>query len=284
MEQDLNGKPYEAGRNLDGIVGHFYHIYSAVDAAPVVKHISPSLEMVLVFNFGLPVEISFGKHPFAGLQVDNVAVIGPLRKMLNYKLPAGSNAIVLNFVLNGFYRLFKVPLSEVAAKEFYTAHELPHTNYLLELWQEMAAMENIQDRLQMLREFISSVAAMNEDAVQPLLDGEAYFFDRLTQPVKAMAADSGLTERSIQLRFRKYTGYSPKELLRFLRFKSVINYLLHLNSAEVDIFQLIDNFNYHDQSHLIKDFNYFLDTTPLKFINELKGREFCVTGQHKADD
>jgi len=280
MEKDQNGHLYETSSALKGIVSHFYHVFNSADAAPVIKHVSPSLEMKLIFNFGPPVKISYNQEA-PGTAIARVSIIGPLKKMLNYELPANADAIVITFELDGFYRLFKVPLTTVTANETHNLAILPHSHYLEELWRELTELEDIQDRLQMLNHFIDSLAETNEAAVKPLIEGEYYFHNPLIQPVKAIAANTGLTERSIQLRFQKYAGYSPKELLRFLRFKAVINYLLNLPKGKPDIFGIIDEFNYHDQSHLIKDFKYFLGTTPNRFIKELKGRQFYLTGQDK---
>jgi len=281
MEKDQNGQLYEPSSALKGIVSHFYHVFNNPDAAPVIKHVSPSLEMELIFNFGPPVKISYNQDAPGTLIIERISIIGPLKKMLNYKLPANADAIVITFELDGFYRLFKVPLTDVTGNENYNLSVLPRQHYLEELWRALKDLEDIKDRLQMLNHFIAALAVTTEDAVKPLLDGEDYFHNPLIQPVKAIAADTGLTERSIQMRFQKYAGYSPKELLRFLRFKAVINHLLNLRDDKPDIFDMINKFNYHDQSHLIKDFNYFLGTTPHRFIKELKGRQFYLTGQDK---
>ena len=93
--------------------------------------------------------------------------------------------------------------------------------------------------------------------------------------------DSDLSERTIQLRFKKYLGYSPKELLRFTRFKKVINRILQKENHNVDWYGLVDEFGYHDQSHLIKDFHHYLGTTPLKFVKDIVGKEFCVSKEGK---
>ena len=268
MEKDLNGTLYECCDKLKGIVRHFYHIFSGAELVPVIKHLSPTLEIMMVFNFGDPVEVSFGDDPLNGEFIHRMAIIGPLRKMMNYQLSPGSDALVVNFELDGYYRFHKLL---VAAD-------------LDELWQQLAGMPDVHDRLNLLSDFIISHAAESEEAASSLVAGEAYFFDPLVNPVKALASDTDLTERSIQLRFQKYVGYSPKELIRFLRFKNMINHMLRLAPGKIDVFAIIIQFNYHDQSHLIKDFNFYLGTTPLKFINNLKGRQFCLSGQDKAVD
>jgi len=274
MEFDLHGKFYEAGEKLKGVVSHFYHIYHVAGEVPVIKHLAPSLEMLLVFNFGPAIAISFQDQLPGEEFVEKIAVLGPLRKMLNYELLPGTDALVVNFVLDGFYRLFNVPVSGIADHDWNQGH------YLTELWDELALLTDVQERIDLTGSFIVSVANQNEAAVMPLLAGEAYFFDPAIQPSKAIASDAGLTERCIQLRFQKYAGYSPKELLRFLRFKAVINHLMK-GDEKAGIFELITGYQYHDQSHLIKDFKYFLGVTPQQFIKTLKGRQFFITGQDK---
>ena len=138
---------------------------------------------------------------------------------------------------------------------------------------------NIEARLKVISNYVQMFMDENDDAVQPLLNGEHYFYDPLIQPVKAIAADAQLTERTIQLRFQKYTGYSPKELLRFLRFKEVIDRLMTTQHKEINLFEIVLDFGYHDQSHLIKDFQHFLGTTPQYFIKRLNDKEFCVAGR-----
>ena len=115
----------------------------------------------------------------------------------------------------------------------------------------------------------------------PLLNGIGYFQQESVQPVRAIAMDSDLSERTIQLRFKKYLGYSPKELLRFIRFKKVIHQILQTENEQVDWYSLIETFGYHDQSHLIKDFHHYLGTTPQKFVRDIVGKEFCVSKEEK---
>lgn len=50
---------------------------------------------------------------------------------------------------------------------------------------------------------------------------------------------------------------------------------------EVDWYDLIHDFGYHDQSHLIKDFHHYLGTTPEVFVKQIAGKEFCTTGPGK---
>jgi len=116
----------------------------------------------------------------------------------------------------------------------------------------------------------------NDQVLQTVISNLTHFFNPCVDPVKAIAADTRLSERSIQLKFQKHTGYSVKELLRFLRFKEVVAYILAKSNQKIDIFELIAAHDYHDQSHLIKDFQYFLGLAPQQFIKNLNNGSFCV--------
>ncbi|MGY0041359.1 helix-turn-helix domain-containing protein [Pedobacter sp. NJ-S-72] len=148
-----------------------------------------------------------------------------------------------------------------------------------ELWEQLMALNDTKLRIQLIESYAASFIAVNEPSAIPLLSGSSYFQNPAIQPVKAIAANTALTERTIQQRFQKYVGYSPKEILRFMRFKKVVYQILNQQEKEVDLFELIETNGYHDQSHLIKDFNHFLGTTPRKFIKNIAGKGFCVSSR-----
>ena len=278
MEQhDNNGMLYMTDGNLNKVISHYYHIYNTGDET-VAKHLSPSLEIILVFNFGPAVLISFNNSSSPQELGQGCAVFGPLRKMLNYELPAGSDAVVVNFRLSGFYRLFKVPLNNFDGETVYNPRELTDKFSFDELWLELSNIADIKARLSIISGYVAHYIHKMDDAAQPLIDGEHYFHNPATNPVKAIASDANLTERTVQIRYQKYAGHSPKELLRFLRFKMVIERLTNTQEKMPDMFEVIAAYNYHDQSHLIKDFRHFLGTTPQQFIKDLKGKDFFTVG------
>ncbi|MBV7532344.1 AraC family transcriptional regulator [Chitinophaga sp. sic0106] len=272
MITDQHGDLYKSAPALQEVLSHYYHIYNPAGTNSVTKHLSPNLEMILVLNFGPPIPFSFGSEPPGTYHLEQITAAGPLRKMLNYSLPPGADAIVLNFHLNGFYRVFPTPLDQ------YEGAVIPITlPYIQELWQEVKSA-GVQQRIDLLNDYLLSLVMESEPASKPLIAGKNYFHDPVIQPAKAIAANASLSERTVQLRFQKYTGYSPKELLRFLRFKAVINTIISQKENKPDVFDLIETFGYHDQSHLIKDFRLYLDTTPQQFIKALKDDNFFVAG------
>jgi AraC-like DNA-binding protein len=277
MEQtDINEALFLVEAPLEDVITSFYHMIVASDGAPITRHVCPNLEMMLVFNFGIPVRISFHNNPLDTEVIGRSAVIGPLRQMLNYELLPGADALIVNFKFNGFQRLFGMPLTGLTGEGLAGAELLADDSHFDRLWKELAALPTSEQRVSYFKQAAIGLLKENDKVVQTVISKLAQFFDPCVDPVKAIAADTRLSERSIQLKFQKHTGYSVKELLRFLRFKEVIAYILARSNQKIAIFDLIARHDYHDQSHLIKDFQYFLGLAPQQFIKNLNNGSFCV--------
>lgn len=277
MEQtDINEGLFLVEAPLEDVINSFYHMTIGSDGAPIIRHVCPNLEMMLVFNFGVPVRISFHNSPLNTEVIARTTVIGPLRQMLNYELLPSTDAIVVNFKFNGFQRLFGMPLTGLTGKEGTGAEILTDDVRFNSLWQQLAVLPSTDQRVSLLKQSAIDLLKENDQVLQTIISNLAQFFDPCVDPVKAIAADTRLSERSIQMKFQKHTGYSVKELLRFLRFKEVIAYILARSNQKIAIFDLITSHDYHDQSHLIKDFQYFLGLPPQQFIKNLNNGSFCV--------
>ena len=266
---------------LNEVIKHLYCIQTSETFVPIVQHLSPNLEMMLIFNFGETIRSSFAEEALNGEGISKVAVVGPLRRMLNYEILPNTDLIAVVFNMDGFYRLFQLPMDQISGDEILDPDKLLKITGFSKLWEELKNLETLGERVDLLKVYGLGFIQNKEYATTPLLEGIPYFNDASVQPVRAIAMDSDLSERTIQLRFRKYLGYSPKELLRFLRFKKVIADILNKKDNEVDWFGLVVEFGYHDQSHLIKDFHHYLGTSPQKFVKDILGKEFCVSKEGK---
>ncbi|SFD68492.1 helix-turn-helix domain-containing protein [Spirosoma endophyticum] len=270
----MNSQVVEADARLATVFSHFYCVQQTLDASPLRQQLLPNYEMILAFNFGPEIPVSIGDNDY---MVRKTAVLGPLQKVITYELPAGADLIVVNFTLNGFHRLLKVPMQQFSAGDVYNPDVLLNKNCFDDLWQQLASIPELSDRLQLLSEYALMFVAPVEPSAHPLMDSIPYFKESATDPIKALADTYQLSPRSIQLRFQAQLGYSAKELIRFLRFKKVLGFLFQAYPAPVDWLDLVLKFSYHDHSHLIKDFHYFLDMTPRQFLAQLAQGNVCIS-------
>jgi AraC-like DNA-binding protein len=267
---------FDAGPSLSGVINYIYSVSGTRNDEKIVKQLLPNFEMMLVFNFGPPIPISFRNDPFGEIEINRTAVIGPLKKKLNYELRPPCDFLIANFTLNGFYRMFGVSFEEV---DLFDPDELsPSGNYKV-IWSRLKGIDHITERSDLLKTCLLELFDNSDPASETLLEGRSYFDDPTKQPVKAIAAKNEVAERTVQLRFKKYFGYSTKEMLRFKRFKAIVIYLLNPKKEKINWPGVASAFGYYDQSHLIKDFKYFLDTTPEYFLANTA--EFCIIQDSK---
>jgi AraC-like DNA-binding protein len=267
----------EIDERLTGILSHFYVIKTDVDKEGSLHHLSPSLEMMLVFNFGTPVSFSFGEKEITRHAIHKIGIFGPMRKMLNYHIKPGNDLLVLNFTLNGFYRFFSEPMEHFSDEHMFDPDLLIQKNRLEKMWEMMNMLPSATQRIELMTQYLLSDLRESDPETLPLLEAASYFHSAQVSPVKAIADKAALTERTVQSRFKRYVGYSSKELLRFLRFKKVLYHILTLTGNLVDWAALVEGYGYHDQSHLIKDFKYYTGVSPRQFmkLNEQDG--FCMS-------
>lgn len=64
MEQtDIDEALFLVEAPLEEVITSFYHLSAASEGEPITRHVCPNPEMMLVFNFGVPIRISFYNNP-----------------------------------------------------------------------------------------------------------------------------------------------------------------------------------------------------------------------------
>lgn len=80
--------------------------------------------------------------------------------------------------------------------------------------------------------------------------------------VKDIIFERGTGIRTLQRNFKKEVGLTPKEYLRIKRLNAIEQKL----SQNVNVFEIISDFNFTDQAHFIKDFKQLRNITPAEIV------------------
>jgi len=270
-------KKIEVDERLSRVLRHFYFVKIPENEETSIQHLSPSLEMLLIFNFGEPVSFSLGNEKIGKRTIGRVAILGPLRQMLNYERKPGTDLMSLAFIYDGFYRFQSLSRQQPGIISFDEEMAFRNAEYLNQIWETLMPLEDPMQRARVVQDFLLRNLTNPEPAANTLLDNVDTIYDPVIKPVSVMAERASVSDRTIQKRFRKYVGYSTKELLRFLRFKAVVHFILENQDGKTDWFEIIHTYNYHDQSHLIKDFKYFTGVTPRQFVKLNAEGSFCLS-------
>lgn len=98
------------------------------------------------------------------------------------------------------------------------------------------------------------------------VDGALHRIVRTQGQVKVddLSVRERISTRSLTRKFTEQVGMSPKQYTRVIRFRSVMNHLL--TTPGVSWLDIIHQFGYYDQSHVIKDFQLMTGHSPAHYL------------------
>lgn len=260
------GSKYPAIDNLSDVIEYVYTLAIPAHEEPQVYHVAPSLEMMIVFSFGTPFSAVTGPRPVMEEIAERVTIMGPIREMLNCLVSPGGDLLVCCFINDGFYRL--------ASSTTKSGDLLEQLN---QIWLDLSKASNDVERLSIFNAYLLSTITESEPEAKPLVNGVPDIHNTIVNPVEVIATKAAVSERTIQLRFKKYTGYSSKSLLRHLRFKQLIAWLVVNHASDINWMDMVLKFGYHDQSHMIKDFKHYTGLSRSKILNLCREGNLCLS-------
>ena len=82
--------------------------------------------------------------------------------------------------------------------------------------------------------------------------------------IKELESIFGISSRTLEKVFAEQMGVSPKEFTRVTRFNALLAEIK--TDPSVSWSEIIDKYGYYDQSHFIRDFQYFTGQSPTEFL------------------
>jgi AraC-like DNA-binding protein len=167
--------------------------------------------------------------------------------------------LCVEFKPQGAYRFFEMALSELTDGIFdsYSVFNLPGR----ELQEQISGLEDLDSKVRFLQQFLLQRfgALVKSD---PITD---YAVDRIVASgglirVNDICEEIGFSRRYLLTKFADNVGLTPKEyscLVRFNRIYKSFNLNPTMGQNDDD---------YHDQSHLIREFKKFTGLTPKDYI------------------
>lgn len=240
----------------------FTHFYFAENKSEktITKTILPSYQTILIFNFKTKAILHSQQN--TQVKIDKCLVLGPIKQAFAYSLPVDSEILVANFKDDAFYRFFGQ--ASIAENAFLHPDDLLDDNCFTRLWSELNTIQGAHNQVNYILEFCKPYLDKRNGIIKQLTN----FKEQQLNPIKTIAEDRKQTERNIQIKHKKYLGYSAKEINRYLRFLKAIEYIQSIASttSKIDWFAVIDKCGYYDQSQLIHDFKHFINLTPGKYL------------------
>jgi AraC-like DNA-binding protein len=213
-----------------------------------------------VFNLGDPIEVI---QPYSSIISKGESVILCPRSLHFRAIGRGKiNLLSIRFRSAGFFRLFRMPLTELADEliDAGTIFPKPLFDQLLDEQPKCSLVTLLE------RYLLHQLNNVVEDELMNRLIDNVYYQNNLR--LQTIMSNSGMSERTFQRRFKTYTGVGAKYFQRTARFQSCIKALLA--NPKLNYSQLALTHGYFDQAHLINEFKGFSAVTPQYFIQKNK--------------
>lgn len=160
-----------------------------------------------------------------------------------------------------FSRIFNIDLSPVTKRSI----NLP-ADIFYPLWEEIRKIKYDEDRIVHFNNFITS-RCRSENYQPDVIDilYQKIIEKSIKTPLHIIMEECGVSCRTLQRKFIKRTGVTPKVLMRIVR----LNYLWTKinNHYAVNYQDLVFEGNFFDQAHFINDFKSIVGETPNHFFN-----------------
>ena len=214
----------------------------------------------LVFNYGEPYVASMGQGPFS--EVPRSFVSGQFTS--NYTLELKGKIGMAGVVLKpcSLYNFFGIRMSELvnARVPISFIPGLPEEI----LRTAVASQTSDEGRIKTLEGLMLSylpVAKANLSIIDEAVD----YIDssKGCASVEAVADKLKISRRYLEKKFLEKVGVSPKFYSRMKRFSFLSNKIAH--NEKIDWQEIVVEYGFHDQSHLVKEFMEFNQMNPSQY-------------------
>jgi len=223
-----------------------------------------SLETIIELDFGQPPIVEPLKGPV--MEATRASIVGPgtyRRHWLRLRSPMDSFGIF--FQPLGFRQLFGIPGRLLVNKEYAVFDVLDKSS--LELWDLMAEQQCFEVRVRIVEEHLIYMAAKAFTCTKVMESARRILRHRGAVRVREMADQMALGLRQYERRFLDEIGIAPKLFARITRYQMAMD--LKIAKPTLSWLDIAHEFAYHDQMHMIKDFQTLSGGSPNVIFSEL---------------
>ncbi|MEP6845796.1 MAG: DUF6597 domain-containing transcriptional factor [Panacibacter sp.] len=243
-----------------------YFIWDSLDehVKDLVVESPPSGYCSIVFNSGEPYFLQNKKYE--RLQVPKQFVSG--QSIYSYKLFLNGNFSIAGIVFKpaGLATLFNLPVYEYT-EERIDLNKIFHPATIERIANKIKETSESKQKAKLLEEFLLEQFEKS-NPVPDFIDKAANLIIEKNGMlnINDLLENIYMSRRNFERRFFKKVGLSPKYYARIRRIGYVLNQIA--GKKKVDWIDALNESEFYDQSHFIKDFIEFTGRTPQQYLEE----------------
>jgi len=246
---------------LNFYINRFYYLD---DSVPLPREkILPLPTIDLKVNFGGVFQVYDADHGGSCVTLTESWTLGLWSTYHIVDWPLEVQCVGVSFKPGGAYPFLGLPLSEL--QNLIVPLDTIWGGFAAEIRERLYAAPTIPARFDILEQlFLARLrsAPLSLKAVQYARAEIARRHGALS--IRELSDHMGMSEKHLIVQFKQMIGSTPKELGRLYRFADMLASIDPTRS--VDWTWVAHQFQYHDQSHFIRDFKEFTGHTPTDYL------------------
>ena len=258
----LSCRPVPALRHL---IRYYYQVETHLAGGAAVQPVPARSPQAIEFTFGAPYEIR--RLDWDGARkAYPIALIGSQTfRRVDLLMHGNIDAFTIVFQPGGLFTLFSVPAEELTNNDF--EGEAVLGRGLGELLRQLGDVSSFADRARVAdaylcakRPALHSISGITNAATRVLSSSGCV-------RVSDLAHHAGLGTRQFERRFRYEIGIPPKLYARIVRFEAALR--RKAATPETRWTDIAHALGYHDQMHMVHDFNRLSGDSPTAIGSQL---------------
>lgn len=231
---------------------------------PVIEPVHTRLEPVLHFNLGNAFYVR--KRESEIWRVYPAAVIGhQTRRRSDLVMSEGVEAFAVFFEPTGLAQLFRTPARYVVDRELEAGSVLGDS--VNALWTRIGDAATFEERVCIVEDFLLRQLTRNCGRDRFTRAADHVFAVHGVVRISDIAIQVGLSQRQFERGFVAEMGCSPKLYARVARFQTALD--MKIASPRRSWMEIAHRLYYHDQMHMVHDFQTLTGSSPDRFMAEL---------------
>jgi methylphosphotriester-DNA--protein-cysteine methyltransferase len=234
------------------------------DSAELVEPVPAYLDQILNFEFGVRPIAELGDA--SRFTINRLSIVGSSAyRPFNLHLSGGVESFAIFLQPLGFWQLFRLPTSSLVNQDFDGYAVLGAEGP--QLWNRMAETATFAERVKVAEAYLLR-RALNAERKTSIMNAALYMF-RAKGAVRLndVASHLSLGMRQFERNFLSEIGLSPKLFSRVARFQTALE--TRIRRQDTRWANLANEFGYHDQMHMIKDFQKLSGLTPEGLLSQI---------------
>ncbi len=250
---------------LRHVIRYYYQVEERLAGRAVIQPVPARSPQIIEFMFGAPYRVRRTDRHIVET-VRPIALVGAQTfRRAELILHGSVDAFTMAFQPAGIATLFSIPAVELTDADFDGGAVLGKT--VTELYARLGEVSSFTDRVRVSNEYLSAkrppadrISGIARIATKVILNDGCV-------GISELANQTGLGIRQFERRFRYEIGISPKLYSRIVRFEAA----LRRKAAAPDLLwtDIAHTLGYHDQMHMVHDFNRLSGDNPTTICNQL---------------